>query len=245
MSRRSVRQNRRAGSAPAALALPSSVAGLVLWLEADLGVTGSNPVTAWADQSGAGNNAAPLVSGPILAASGGPMGGPALTFNGTDSTSIENRAASLGNAASGQTIFAVFQATSVAAQQIPFMTANSAGPAGGYALSYNAFANAERDVLVVGNAYVADANNSATTNWEAWTVVGSSAGNAQSLRVNGAQRTTGSVAVANQGGYKVGGYGGALFFAGSFWAVLVYDRQLSAGEIAIVEAYIRAKTAIW
>lgn len=35
---------------------PASLTGLVAWLKGDAGVTGSAPVTAWADQSGAGND---------------------------------------------------------------------------------------------------------------------------------------------------------------------------------------------
>ena len=37
---------------------PASVSGLVLWLDAEKGVTGTTAVSAWADQSGNGNNAA-------------------------------------------------------------------------------------------------------------------------------------------------------------------------------------------
>jgi hypothetical protein len=45
---------------------PANLSGLSLWLKADAGVTlsGSN-VTAWADQSGNGNNATPVVDNPI------------------------------------------------------------------------------------------------------------------------------------------------------------------------------------
>jgi len=55
---------------------------LVVWLDAARGVTGS-PVTRWADQSGAGNDAAQTAAGsqPALTAAG-INGMPALTFNG-------------------------------------------------------------------------------------------------------------------------------------------------------------------
>jgi len=46
--------------------VPTDIAGLALWLAADVGVTvdGSNNVTGWADQSDAGNNAGPAVNSP-------------------------------------------------------------------------------------------------------------------------------------------------------------------------------------
>lgn len=56
----------------------------VLWLEADLGVTApANAVSAWADQSGTGNNAAQVTgaSQPTYSATGGPSGAaPAIVF---------------------------------------------------------------------------------------------------------------------------------------------------------------------
>jgi hypothetical protein len=57
-------------------------ARLVVWLDAARGVTGS-PVTRWADQSGAGNDATQTVSGrqPALTASG-INGLPSITFDG-------------------------------------------------------------------------------------------------------------------------------------------------------------------
>jgi hypothetical protein len=64
-------------------AIPQS--GLSLWLKADAGVTlsGSN-VTAWADQSGNGNNAAsPTISPTFVSSSINSK--PAISFNGNDS----------------------------------------------------------------------------------------------------------------------------------------------------------------
>jgi hypothetical protein len=39
------------------ISIPGGVAGLVFWVKADAGVTGTTNVSAWADQSGTGNNA--------------------------------------------------------------------------------------------------------------------------------------------------------------------------------------------
>src|SRR3569623_1905772 len=53
------------GSSPPPF-VPTDIAGLKLWLAADVGVTvdGSSNVTGWADQSDAGNDAGPAVNSP-------------------------------------------------------------------------------------------------------------------------------------------------------------------------------------
>jgi hypothetical protein len=63
--------------------LPSSLGGLALWLKADAGVTlaGSN-VTAWADQSGSGNNAVTNIGEEPTFVSSLLNGNPAIEFNG-------------------------------------------------------------------------------------------------------------------------------------------------------------------
>lgn len=42
------------------------VTGLTLWLRADAGITGTDPITEWADQSGNGNNAVIVANGPEI-----------------------------------------------------------------------------------------------------------------------------------------------------------------------------------
>lgn len=65
---------------------PTSVSGLFLWLKADAGVTadGSNKVSAWTDQSSAGNNFSQSTAAnkPTLTASA-QNGLPAVVFDGT------------------------------------------------------------------------------------------------------------------------------------------------------------------
>lgn len=84
------------GAPDSATFSPSSLTGLVLWLDASKGVTsdGSNKVTAWSDQSGKGNHAAYVasdasVAGPPLLIANGVNGHPAIQFGnpgGTPST---------------------------------------------------------------------------------------------------------------------------------------------------------------
>ncbi len=66
--------------------------GLVFWLRGDAGVSGSNPVTAWADQSGNGNDASPDPTGPVVSSSTLLNNQPVLTFDGTRELTIPNDA---------------------------------------------------------------------------------------------------------------------------------------------------------
>ncbi len=64
---------------------PSGLSGLGIWLRADLGVTQSGTISAWADQSGNGNNAAQGTSGsrPTYLSTA-TDNKPAASFDGTD-----------------------------------------------------------------------------------------------------------------------------------------------------------------
>jgi hypothetical protein len=226
---------------------PTDISGLALWLEADKNVTGTSPVTNWGDQSGAGNDATPPVSGPALIAGGGPNSLNAIQFDGSGNSVLSNVGGNLGDAGVGQSLFVVLKCSAVTGQQI-VMSTNRAETGAGYAPEINVQGNGERGILVVGQAYVQDSASSATTSWEAWGIIGN--GSAQTLRVNGAVRTSGSVAPgsATNTGYILGAYAtNQLFFANGsrLWGVLVYNRTLNATEIGKVENYIRGKTAIW
>jgi hypothetical protein len=67
---------------------PTQLAGCVLWLRSDLGITlNGSTVSAWADQSGNGNNATQGTGAnqPTYSASdAGYAGRPSLSFDGTD-----------------------------------------------------------------------------------------------------------------------------------------------------------------
>ena len=83
------RKIRRARRAPSSAFAPTDIAGIDLWLRADLGITlNGGDVSAWADQSGTGDankNAAQAVgaSQPLYVASdAGYNGQPTIQFNG-------------------------------------------------------------------------------------------------------------------------------------------------------------------
>lgn len=72
------------GGAEAASFVPTDIAGIQGWWRADLGVTGSAPVTAWADQAGGGfGNLSEGTNGPTLNSSA-VNGQPGLTFDGSN-----------------------------------------------------------------------------------------------------------------------------------------------------------------
>ena len=89
---------------------PADITGLSLWLKADAGVTlsGSN-VTAWADQSGNGNNAtSPAVAPTFVSSSINSK--PAISFN-NDSSWMQIPQNNIGNSAN-ITVFVVIDYTS-------------------------------------------------------------------------------------------------------------------------------------
>ncbi|MBI5100828.1 MAG: hypothetical protein HZB33_03165, partial [Nitrospirae bacterium] len=91
---------------------PFPTVGMKLWLKADAGVTkdGSNFVSAWADQSGYGNNAQQAAAGlqPLFVSSGS-NGRPAVRFDGIDDFMDYGTNDLIGN--SGFTIAAALRLT--------------------------------------------------------------------------------------------------------------------------------------
>jgi hypothetical protein len=74
--------------------VPTSIAGCLLWLRADLGVTGGD-VSAWADQTGSGVSLvqADLAKRPLLIASDADFGGyPSISFTSANSDTLATSA---------------------------------------------------------------------------------------------------------------------------------------------------------
>jgi hypothetical protein len=125
------------------------------------------------------------------------------------------------------------------------MTGGSAGGVGPY---IDGNGNNERDILLGFIAFDADSNNSATTNWETWTVTQkTTGGNAQTLRVNGAARTISpNNSSINLGtGTWVGAYNRSHYLNGGIAAILEYNSVLNGTQIGQVESYLRSTYATW
>ncbi|MDE5424395.1 hypothetical protein L3073_19475, partial [Ancylomarina sp. DW003] len=75
---------------------PGSASGLLLWLRADVGVTGTAPITNWSDQSGYGFNATVPANGPDLVTDGLNFN-PTLDFTRANSEYLQITNGILGN----------------------------------------------------------------------------------------------------------------------------------------------------
>jgi hypothetical protein len=220
--------------------VPTNLSGLILWLRADLGVTQAGTVTAWADQSAAGNNFAPG-TGPGFSASGGPLPSqPAITFNGTTQQLLNGTLA----APLSKTLVVVAKTTATSAAQ--YMAMFSGGAANGIFLNVGNVAN-KRNLVIVGVNNESDATANASTAWEAWVVSDTAA--LRSLRVNGAAHSldvNNDTESAASPGASLGSYiAGSVHWGGSMWEVMAFNRVLNGTEIGQLEGYIQATTGIW
>lgn len=213
----------------------------VLWLRADKGITlnGGN-VSAWADQSGNGNNFTGT-SGhqPAYNASGGPNSLAALVFNGT--SSFMTSAASVTNITSNWTQFMVLKIPNTTqANAILWAT----GLLNGWGFDINTTGN--RGVLENGIGAFSFSSN--TTVWEEWANWDTSGVNTTCHVDGSAVASLGSISpTAGTGGSVIGcqGNGSSSFASFSLWELIVFARTLSAADITRVESYIRSVTAIW
>lgn len=227
--------------------VPTQLSGCVLWLRADLGVTldGSNNVSQWSDQSSSGNNYAQGTSGnrPAWNATGNARGtGPAIVF--TNNNELLTRTSSpLG--ASTFTLFLVLKIASASGGTIADF-----GDTGGQGWGVDTNAS-KRNVTVnfaTTDNLVAD-GAAQTTSWEEQTW--GRDGTNWTLSVNGASQSllasTSSPSVMNASSIlgDRSFTAGTNPYAGRMDEVIGYSRRLSATEQAQVEAYIRARTAIW
>ena len=103
--------------------IPKQINGCALWLRADLGVTLVNSaVTAWADQSGQGNNVVAGNAPSYIAQDPGYNGKPTLSFVGASSQSL---AGTFKTVPQPFTEYLVCESSSGAGVQVPLGCTNS------------------------------------------------------------------------------------------------------------------------
>jgi hypothetical protein len=226
-------------TSPFSYFLPTQVAGCMLWLRGDLGITIGAGVSSWADQSGQGNNATQGTGTkqPAYSSSGGSNAQPAITFNGT-SDYLSGSGTPLGGSA---TLFAVLKYASTAGTTVPW---SFGGTGTGFGFTTGVGVAAAREIS--GWGFGTESDGTATTNWETWSATIANA--AQAFRVNGtAVSLPGSVGItAPSATWTIGCFlAGLDLWSGSFAELIAYNSILSATDIARVESYLRGRYATW
>jgi hypothetical protein len=238
--------------------LPSSLAGLSLWLKADAGVTlDGSDVIAWADQSGNTNNASPVNEPPIFNAS---------DLNGKPTISLTTYGGServffIGSnplGASGSTAFSVQYVENVCA------TSDDNGPIfGNFGGSEDTGSTSQTHYPYGPNCYVydsfatrlrKDAIAPPITITNAWTLYSvKSTNNDWQSFVNGQLMYSDPT---NSYSSAIGGFDTTLYIGkqtangtfqlkGKVAEVIVYNRVLTTPERQQVEAYLNSKYAIY
>lgn len=232
---------------PAQVALPP-LSGLKLWLKADAGVTQSGgTVSAWADQSGNGNDVTALTTGPAYTASA-INGHPGLTF--TDNSQILTRSNSPLSSGTGPRT-AIVVAKTTDANGGTFFCIGKNGPWWGPCMigldgatpaifltsgAFNTFASAPLSAYKT-IPIVVEIASPASGSPITYTVNGASIG------VTGANAGADSADFFSIGNYYDSGPG-AIRFLGVICEILLYDHLLSPTEEAQVSDYMKSKYGV-
>jgi hypothetical protein len=239
------------GAAPA-LWLPSNAAtSLAGWWKADAGVTagGGGAVSAWADQSGNGNNAAQATSGsqPVRV-TGAVNSLPAIEFDGVDDFLAVPDANTLDLAATGISVFAVLSPDtygSLSGQARVSAVVEKAGVATSYRLDLRDEVGANPPAVLAGLAYdngaVSRSSNNAVP-LSRYSILAALAGpNAQGagLYVNGTSvgAISGTVGADTATALVLGGSAGR-YVDGRVAEVVLYSGPLSVADRQRVEGYL-------
>ncbi|MDA3866036.1 MAG: hypothetical protein PF489_04710, partial [Salinivirgaceae bacterium] len=122
---------------------------LVYWLRGDLGVTGANPVTDWADQSGNGNDATPNSIGPDQIISANMNSKQVMAFDGNNDLNITNDArinGGTGYDGSERTMFVAFQTgADVSTTQYIYEEGGGTNGIGVFVKNYNVYVTIYND----------------------------------------------------------------------------------------------------
>jgi hypothetical protein len=222
--------------------LPTTPAGLILWVQSNLGITQvAAKVSLWSDQSPNGYNVGQTVGAdrPVFSASGGPNGMPRVTFVPV-SVRLENLVANLIASGSDRTI-------------IVYYTANS--PDGGALCCFRtttpvcgilALTIGPTNYAYSDGATVSDTVAAPTYDVPVVATYTYSLGSQIGYRVNGAPTAVvGGTVAAETGatGFMLGGWtGGGENLDGDMYALLVYDRILPLADILAAELYLQTLT---
>ena len=237
---------------------PPSVAGNILWLRADIGVTGVGEVTNWADQSGSGFNATNTGTGPAKLGDGVAFDGlnfnPTLQFTEGSSQDLEiGSGGILGNGTLYDNIwiYAVSESNSATNASFIFSNAVTGGgvefqaPTTGSLLSLN---NATGTALTTGWGGTANVFNL----WNAGSSSGTTtpSGANKTLYRDGLQLATNATGngvqfTSNNSSSFIGSDDtGANFFDGQIAEVMVFNTAPTAIEQQRIQSYLAIKYGI-
>jgi hypothetical protein len=227
---------------------PPDSGNLLVWLDAGAGVTASGgSVSAWADQSGNGNNAAQATAGDqptLVASSAGFNGQPVLSFNGS---SDYLQAPLPVNTVGGLTVFIVAQHDSVSANRA--ILGGSAGNYGGSSQWFLMQSTASSNFAEINrNGSVNTSVTSGTLDTAAHVYAMTYNGGAETLTQTIDGSSSSSPAIFGNVSYTTLDIGALVHFGSPFdygdvniAEILVYDEALSSTDAAIVENYLSSK----
>lgn len=229
--------------------------GLKLWLKADVGVStsGSN-VTAWADQSGNGNNVAQATGAkqPTFNSSSA-NGLPTVVFRNTADMFLGNASINVVPAGSARSIFAVLKAVATPTGVVAMFGANATPE-----LALLNLINAESVPGAIWSDYRTKTMmltsggplvSAATLCVAEWHVTNPVAGTI-TVNVNGVAQPISNNPLASSSdvgaGFWIGSdnevtTGGKRVLNADLAEILVYDHVLSVGDAATTRAYLSAK----
>lgn len=212
---------------------PTTVSGCKLWLKSDTGVTQvANLVSAWADQSGNGNNLAEAVVKPTYAATGAPgTNGPVIS---TVSASIQLTIASaLGVAVeTAWTICAIFKFTTAGDGTVFVIGNNSSDGAGIYKGAGLRGVNYPGVGSWLGSA--------ATQVDEIWVAKAATSGTPILLVNNAGDTLSGGAAPAAAASASTRLFNGRL----ALYEIFVYDTKISDANSTLAYNYLHARYGV-
>jgi hypothetical protein len=222
---------------------PTDIAGCILWLAADdiVGLSDGDPVSTWADGSGAGRDATGSGGSRPTYQTGELNGRPVVRFDGTDD---EMATASVGVTDLDCTIIAVLSPANTDAGRSPVFVGNDGG-GNGYGIATSTGGGAPNEIGRLRGGIAWDSTGTAATTGPAIYSLVQSSGSCE-VFLDGVSLGTFSSDPNNPtsritlGNHRVG-VSSANCWAGDIAEIAIYDSPLDATDRGDVEAYLTAK----
>jgi hypothetical protein len=216
---------------------PIDISGCVLWLRSDLGITkdGADKVSAWADQSGNGNDVTQAAgdSQPLWVASQ-LNGYPSIRFDGANDAMV-----------TAPFVLSQPEDIYLVIKQPSFLHGDSIMDGNAVNSGRVAQLNPSPEIaLYAGGAGWVCNTTTGSLNWQ---LLQSRFNGAASLtRINGGVPVVGDPGAANMGGVSLGATGGIGDFCNiEFSEIIIYSSALSDSNRQLVETYLNGRYAIY